>query len=121
MNDIQKKIVKELKDNSDKLDFTGWYSPNCCSEGLEDLDDETPENSVYFTLHRDNTYDCESDCGERTEYDEDGNEEYSYSVCGDEYECNAVWDEEVIICSDGTINYNGELFDSVDKFFNALM
>lgn len=55
MNDIQKKIVKELQDNSDKLDFTGNYSPNCYPKGLDELNDDTPENSVYFTLHRDNS------------------------------------------------------------------
>ena len=120
MNYIQKHIVDEIKEKESSLDFFGHYSASCHPIGLDDLYDDTPENSVYFTLHRDNTYDCEGMCGERTEYD-DGNEEYTYSVCGDEYECSAVWDEEVIICEDGTINYNGDLYNSVEDFLNSVM
>lgn len=119
MTDKQKEIVKELQDKEDKLDFTGWYSANCYVTGLDDLDENTPENSVYFTLHRDSTYDCEGGCGERTEYDYDG-EEYTYSVCGEEGECPCVWEEDVYITPDGLIHYNDETFKTVSEFLEAV-
>ena len=72
MTDKQKEIVKELREAN--LDFTGWYGPSCYETGLSDLTEDTPENAVYFTLHRNNVYDCEADCGERTAYDFYGEE-----------------------------------------------
>lgn len=118
MTDKQILIIKELQEKEDKLDFTGWYSANCYVTGLDDLDENTSENAVSFILHRDNTYDCEGSCGERTEY-YDG-EEYTYSICGDEGECPCVWEEYVYISSDGLIHYNDEMFKTVNDFLEAV-
>lgn len=117
MTDKQKEIVKELKEAN--LDFTGWYGPSCYETGLSDLTEDTPENAVYFTLHRNNVYDCEADCGERTAYDFYG-EEYTYNACGEEGECDAIWEEDVCINTDGTIKYNDETYNNIYDFLNAI-
>ena len=48
MNYIHKYIVDELKEKESSLDFIGHYSASCYPVGLDDLYDDTPENSVHL-------------------------------------------------------------------------